>query len=479
MAKPKSMHVYYGIAAITGPQAAAFALHDVVILSGNYPNLAANVAAIKAARPACKVVTYYNFMDVGLTSSSAPVNYRQQASVENWLLRRNPASSATSTLLTSYNPGNPGKGYNVNPMKVGPNSGLRPGVWYARNVMSTMTVPQADGVFVDVSSPYATMTFESLVDASASGTSTAGTNSTTIADGGKAWTVNGQVARIGRMTSGAAAGKIFWVASNTATALTTDFAISPAPSAGDTYELYNTGAISNFYSAVDADYLENGTFHNNDSIRMGQAWANALAEALQEIVIQRPTTNLVLFNVGDSADNKALRALNRDIFAPYVEGVIGTTYQRGWRPAMTIMRNLVRQYRAPIGLNCHPTNTTDWVQARYAMAASMMGGGYLLLSPAGSYSLLTPMRLDEHEIDFGVPVDLSPAVPNADGTFSQRWSAGHIVANPTTGTVVVAVPSGFRRILASSYGNQDATLNNGSTTSVSLPTKTAVMFVPI
>lgn len=471
------MHVYYGVALLTGPQAAAFAQHDVVI-TAYHSNNAANVAAIKAANPSCRVLVYINWMDVGRTASSSTLNFRQQASVENWLLRRNPAAAGNAVLMTSFNPGGQCKGSNVNPVKVGPNSGLRAGIWYVRNAMASLVPAQADGVFVDVGSLYQTMTFESVVDATASGASTAGTNATTVADSGKAWGVNSQVGRLIRWTSGAAAGKVAWVDSNSATALTLDFAVSPAPSAGDTYEGYTLQSIALLYSGADIDHLENGTFHNNDSLTLADAWCSAFAEALADIVVQRPSTTMVLFNGGLGADHKYVRALDRDIFAPYMEGTIGTGYQIGWRPGMTGARELVRKWNAPVGLNCHPTNTTDWVQARYALAASMMAGAHLLLSPAGNYSLLSPMRLDEQEIDFGTPVEASPALPNSDGTYSQRWTSGYIVANPTAGAVNVVVPPGFRRIAASNYGNQDPSLNNGSTTTVSLATKRAVMFVP-
>jgi hypothetical protein len=473
MAKPRCSYLYYGVSLLTAPQAAAMANNFSLVLLSSNLNTTANIASLKAANPACKVIVYINVIDGSANATSAPDNYLTQIALEGWLLKQNPASGANSPLMSSYLPA-VAQAFSVNLAKIGPNSGVRPGVWYANNVVANIVHSSADGYMLDVASPYQIQQFRSVVDAANSGTSTAATASL-ITDTGKAWTVNANQHKLFRMTSGAAAGKVGWVLSNTATTFTPRFAISPAPSAGDTYEMYTYSAALNAYGGVNTDYLEDGTGHNLDS----QSWADAIASASGEmmtaILAVRPTA-VLMCNEGSGFDNKYMRNLPRDRVWTHSEGIFGAAYELGWRPALSLTRNNVRRWNSNASIGVQLASNTDYPLGRYALSASMMAGGTMMAS--FGYSNITPFVLDEMQIDFGEPIEPSPALPNADGTYSQRWSAGHIVANPTAGTVNVAVPSGFRRIQATSYGSQDTSLNNGSTTTVSLASKRAVMFVP-
>jgi hypothetical protein len=75
----------------------------------------------------------------------------------------------------------------------------------------------------------------------ASGASAAGTNSTTVVTSGL--TTNAQRGRSIRMTSGAASGQYRRINSNTTTDIKVNAAFSPAPTTGDTFEVFTTTAI--------------------------------------------------------------------------------------------------------------------------------------------------------------------------------------------------------------------------------------------
>lgn len=483
--RPKTAYVYYGSGNLTAPQVAALAAYDIVILgvSGYNGGPTGNIARLHAANPNCKVVVYIQWVNCGAAMSGAlTLAFRQKASDEKLYMRRNPASGGASALTTQYNPNRPGNsaalGFDLNLTKVGSPGGMdstRIGVWYVRNVMPTLVPAEADGVFVDVASPFQVLTYESTVEAAKSGTLEAGTTATVLACSTVTWAA-ADVSRFIRITSGAAAGLVGEISAydNVAHTATLNFPLATAPAAGDTFECYTLTLIDKPNSKPDIDYLENGTSHNNDSLQFATDWANALDEALQEIMVVRPATTTIIYN--SAADCKQFRALDRNIYVSNAEGAIGTGYEIGWTAAMSLGRNRARGGRGAITA-AQTSSATDWAGARYALAASMMAGTYLLLS-SGGYSSLTPIRLDEHEIDYGTP-GTSPAHPDADGLYRQQWSAGYVVANPTDGSVVVNVPAGYRRIRASDYGNQDATLNDGSTDPVTLASKRAVMFVPV
>lgn len=476
MAQPKQSFIYYGTAAFSGAEVTAIAKFDLVIMAA-CPNFEANRDALKAERAACKVLVYINYMDGNGNNSAMVDAYLAQISLEGWLLKQSPASSATSPLLTLYKNGTYANSFNVNPTKVGGTSGDLPGVWYVENAISSLYVDSdTDGFFFDVMSIGPFFNYASTVDAGNSGTSTATTGAGQIADSGKAWGTNTQLGRLVRMTSGAAAGLVNWVETNTGTVLTLRFNFSVAPSSGDTYEMYNYSAALSTISAVDADYLETSTPTNNDSITWRKAIAAAQRATMDALIAAYPN-KIVIVNDGRGWDCAEVRGLSRDYVGVFAEGVIGSGYEIGFTSAMSSMRCITRRLSPYCILQAHPANATTWTTARYAMVAAMMADAYVCNAPANNLTTTTTMYLDEYNVDVGTPVDA--AARNDDGTWYREYTAGYIVANPTAGAINVAVPAGFRRIDATDYASQDTTLNDGTTDTVSLAATRAVMFVPV
>lgn len=474
--KTKTFFIYYGQALLSAPEVAAFAKHDMLAMSGS-SNFITNANAIRAINPNTKCMLYVNWADLAGNHTASPAAALQQASREGWVLVQSPASSPTAPMLLTYIP-DPliCKSIQPNTTKVGLLSGKRYGPWYVENVIPTLPgIGGQDGFFVDVAALGPNATNATTVDAAASGTVTAAAGASTITDSGKAWAVNVNAHRVIRMTSGANAGKVNYVLSNTATALTLYFPFANAPQIGDTYEGYGAptstlGAIS----GVNADYKENAASYNLDSIEWSLDIASAYRETMDSLLAAYPTA-LVIANGAAGFDGPSIRGLPRDRVACYYEGAIHESYGQRWVASVTQTMCNIRRLASFSTQAAKASNSTDYIAARYGMSAALLADSYIHVRVGSTYTSTTTLWLDEFDIDVGEPA--SDTARNSDGTWSREFTQAYVVANPTEGTIVVQVPPGFRRILASSYTNQDPTLNDGSTNAVSLLTKTAVMFV--
>lgn len=475
MSKPKIAWTFYGVGALGGSDVAIAAKFDVVVMATS-SNFAVNAAAIRAINPKCKILAYLDWAYASPGYGSSPKAWCQQTSKENWHLRQSSASSPTSPILSGYATALASTAnVAVNNVKVGPVSGLKPHEWYITNVVPALPgVSVCDGFFVDDSSLGPVTNFATTVDVGSSGTATEGTGATKIVDAGKAW--GSMTNRLVRMTSGAAAGQINWaVVGNTATSMTMLFAFSPAPTAGDTYEVYKYSSPLSTASSINADYTETGAPVNFDSL----AWKNAIATeriAGINMLLGAYPNALIMANDGRGFYCPQSANLNRERVGVYYEGTINTGYQDGWTAAMSQTQCNTRRLSASLTVvSGMASSATDWVTTRYVMSAALLGDGLAHVGVNGSYSVTTPVYLDEYNIDLGEPA--SDTTRNADGTYFREYTQAYVVANPTAGTIAVTVPAGFRRIRASDYANQDPTLNDGSTSAVSLAPETAVMFV--
>jgi len=229
-------------------------------------------------------------------------------------------------------------------------------------------------------------------------------------------------------------------------------------------------------STVLADYTEAAAPVNLDSIAWRIAMASAQREMLDALVTAYPGKTVIV-NDGRGYDCKEIRGVDRTAVGVFAEGVLNTGYEIGFTSTVTQVQCMTRRLAPHCVVEAQPTNSTSWAQGRYALVAALMADAYVCLAAAGDLSTTTTMWLDEYDVDLGEPA--SDTTRNADGTWSREYTQAYIVANPTAGSIVITVPTGFRRILASDYANQDPTLNDGSTDHVTLLTKTAVMFVRV
>lgn len=478
MKAPKSV-LLYSASVMSGPQIAAFAKYDMVILAGD-SQFATRAAAIRAINPACKIMLYLNWSDVGGNQGSSPPAALQQVSKEGWMLKQSPASSPSAPLYATYMPYPLARFFSPNTVKVGSLSGMKYGAWYVANIVPILQgIGYQDGFFLDVASLGPTVTHLSAVDATASGSITSVVDASTISDSTKSWgaTGNAQAHRMVRMTSGACAGQVNWVSSNVDKAMTLYFPFTAVPQIGDTYEAYTYNPTPLAASSnVNADYKEDGGSYNRDSNVWAADISAAYVETVQALLDAYPGST-VIANGAQGYDTATLRTLPRDRMGVYYEGSIGNSgYEAGFVSAMTQMRQDTRRMTSFSTLSTFCDNITDYTHARYGLVAALMSDSAVNLKVGASgYQSLDVLYLDEFDVDLGEPA--SDTTRNADGTWSREYTQAYIVANPTAGSIVVNVPTGFRRILASDYTNQDATLNDGSTNAVSLLTKTAVMFV--
>ena len=147
----------------------------------------------------------------------------------------------------------------------------------------------------------------------------------------------------------------------------------------------------------------------------------------------------------------------------------------GWERMMERYRKVSANLSAPsltvFGLCMNDTENTQLL--RYALASSLMGDAYFMVTGARTKYIAWPW-FDEFNVDLGRPID-GPFPEKAEGGYYQRrFTKGMVIVNPSGREVEVPIGGGYTRIA----GQQAPQVNSGRpVTSVRIPSKDGIVLL--
>lgn len=185
---------------------------------------------------------------------------------------------------------------------------------------------------------------------------------------------------------------------------------------------------------------------------------------------------------GVSYDNGLTPAKYQQLLeGAFYEGAFGKSYSpqiiTGYNSLMNNYRALMANTKAPhwVLVNAYGVST-NYKLMRYGLCMTLMDDGYFCyIDETGG---LHPVYFDEYDQDIGNPTETyRTAAFYANGVWRRFYERGMVLANPTSSSQTVTIPSGYRRF----SGTQDATTNDGSSgfTSVTLAAKDGLLLLTV
>lgn len=146
----------------------------------------------------------------------------------------------------------------------------------------------------------------------------------------------------------------------------------------------------------------------------------------------------------------------------FLEALIGASWSmerwQGWRAVMERYRSAMKHTKSPhiVGFNVHGASD-DYQKLRYGLASSLLDDGYFSYTDE-SRGYGSVVWFDEYDANLGMPVELPPIEPWANGVYRRNFQSGTVLVNPEPYPVAVTIEAGYRHI----KGKQAPDVNDGS-----------------
>jgi hypothetical protein len=205
-----------------------------------------------------------------------------------------------------------------------------------------------------------------------------------------------------------------------------------------------------------ADWEGSGRDRPNDDARVAAAFRRGHASSWRRVRQLQPGA-LVMANTDDLSSPEYAGQLD----GAFLEALMGKSWSvetwGGWGRAMQRYQSAMDHTRGPrlVGFGV-VGRADDYRLMRYGLASCLMDDGYFAYSTLERQYSTTPW-FDEFDLPLGSAID--PPQRNAwqGPVYRRRFAGGMALLNPSTLTVQVDVPSGYRRF----QGRQEPDLNNG------------------
>lgn len=219
---------------------------------------------------------------------------------------------------------------------------------------------------------------------------------------------------------------------------------------------------------IDADWNGDGVADSKADQRVRKEYREAFERYVNAIRRLDPTV-MIMANAGDDHPDGFLNAA--EYIGRFEMGFFENVQKASWRTFMEGYRQLTRNTTFPhIVVVSMYGSPSDYAEARYGLAATLMGDGYYYFgfdTAKLSADRYTPVIwMDEYDQGgtastewLGKAVDPPQSRPWKEGVYRRRFENGMALVNPKGGeTKMITVEPGYRHI----EGKQTPNVNNGA-----------------